>query len=57
MFEIEGRMKGPYVTRTSRFPEDMFETLQTLALQNNISFNTLVLQCCKFALDNMKEKE
>jgi len=57
MFEIEAHPKGPYVARTIRFSEDLFDKLQELATRNNISFNLLILQCCKYALDNMKEKE
>jgi len=35
----------------------MFEQLQQIAGKYDISFNLLVLQCCKYALDNMVEKE
>jgi len=57
MFEVESGLKSANVPRTIRFTEDMFERLNVIAYENNISFNLLVLQCCKYALDNMKEKE
>ena len=54
MFEIEKSLKNANIPRTIRFTEDMFEDLNKVASQNRISFNLLVLQCCKYALDNMK---
>ena len=52
MFEIEKGFKGANVSRTVRFTEKMFEELHGLAAKNDISFNLLVLQCCKYAIDN-----
>ncbi len=47
-------MKSANVSRTVRFTEPLFERLATVAQQNDVSFNLLVLQCCKYALDNME---
>ena len=52
MFRIENDSKGANTARTVRFTEKLFEQLNHLAAQNNISFNSLVIQCCKYALDN-----
>ena len=57
MFKIDNEMKSANLPRTIRFTEPLFEKLNEKASKNNISFNLLVLQCCKYALDNMEEKE
>ena len=61
MFKIENEFKNANVSRTVRFTEPIFERLNKVAAENDISFNLLVLQCCKYALNSMsnddKEKE
>ncbi|MDO5311273.1 MAG: hypothetical protein Q4E94_05135 [Clostridia bacterium] len=57
MFEVENKFKNANVARTIRFTEDLFDRLNTVAAENDISFNLLVLQCCRYALDNMKNGE
>ena len=54
MFTVDNQLKSANVARTVRFTEPLFEQLNTVAAENNISFNLLVLQCCKYALDNME---
>lgn len=56
MFKIDNEMKSANIPRTIRFTEQMFERLNKTASENNISFNLLVLQCCKYALDNMEDE-
>lgn len=56
MFKIDNEMKSANIPRTVRFTENLFEKLNQTASKNNISFNLLVLQCCKYALDNMEEE-
>lgn len=57
MFVVESHFKNANVARTIRFTEPMFEQLTRLAEENEISFNHLVLQCCKYALENLKEEQ
>lgn len=57
MFVIDNEMKNANIARTVRFTEALFERLNKVAVTDNISFNLLVLQCCKYALDNMDEEE
>lgn len=57
MFKIDNELKSANVARTVRFTEPMFERLNKTAAENNISFNLLVLQCCKYALDSMDSDE
>ena len=57
MFKIKNEFKNTITPRTIRFTEDMFEELNRIAANNDISFNLLVLQCCRYAIDNMEKNE
>ena len=57
MFKIENEFKGANVSRTIRFTDKIFDELNKIATENEISFNLLVLQCCKYALDNRNTDE
>ncbi|MBQ6709010.1 MAG: hypothetical protein IJM97_08695 [Clostridia bacterium] len=57
MFKVDNELKSANIPRTVRFTEQLFEKLNETASENNISFNLLVLQCCKYALDNMEEEK
>lgn len=57
LFEIKNDFKGANIPRTIRFTNEIFDQLNKTAKENNISFNMLVLQCCKYALDNMAKKD
>jgi predicted HicB family RNase H-like nuclease len=39
--------------KTIRMPNDLIAELEELASSNDISFNQLVIQCCKYALKNL----
>lgn len=54
MFEIK---KPSASNKTIRMPDNLIEKLERLAAQYDISFNQLVVQCCEYALDNMKQAE
>ena len=57
MFQIDKRTYGPNSPRTVRFPDEFFEHLCRLAQENGISFNRFVIECCKYAVDHMEERE
>ncbi len=57
MFKIDNELKSANTPRTIRFTEPLFERLNETATKHNISFNLLVLQCCKYALDDMEQDE
>ena len=57
MFKMESEFKGANIARNIRFTENTFDKLNKIATENDISFNRLVLQCCKYAIDNLKDKE
>ncbi|HIW57263.1 MAG TPA: toxin-antitoxin system HicB family antitoxin [Firmicutes bacterium] len=43
--------------RTIRMPDDLIERIAGLAAKQGISFNQLVIQCCEFALEHLKEPD
>ena len=54
MFEIQNQQKS---NKTIRMPDELINKLQTIADQNNISFNRLVIQCCEYALNDMEKSD
>ncbi|MBQ8836264.1 MAG: hypothetical protein IJ002_01990 [Clostridia bacterium] len=56
MFHVDKGSKAANVQRTIRFTEDLFDRLVKTANENEVSFNNLVLQCCKYALDDMENE-
>ena len=57
MFKVDNEFKNANTSRTVRFTETLFEELNAVAAENDISFNLLVLQCCKYALDNRETEQ
>lgn len=55
MFIIKG--KADSTNKTVRLPNDLIERLEVLANDKNLSFSGVVIQCCEYALDNIKEEE
>ncbi|MCL2811761.1 MAG: hypothetical protein FWD25_07720 [Clostridia bacterium] len=53
MFQIQKGKPEANVPRTIRFTEPLFEELNETAAMHEVSFNALVLQCCRYALDQM----
>ena len=53
MFKIQAPLKAK-VMKTIRFPEELKDQLYTFATKNEVSFNTLVVQCCQYALQEAK---
>ena len=54
MFKVMNEFKNANKARTIRFTESLSNELQDVADQNDVSFNTLVLQCCRYTLDHME---
>lgn len=57
MFEIDNQYANANVPRTIRFTDKLFEDLNTAAEENDVSFNMLVLQCCRYALDHLRQND
>lgn len=52
MFKVT---KPEYSNKTFRMPNDLIEELEKLAQEKQVSLNQLVIQCCKYALDNLEK--
>ena len=46
--------KQEYVNKTFRITKELNDRLSEVAQRENVSVNELVVQCCDFALSNMK---
>ena len=44
------------VNRTFRFPKSLMNNLTNVAKNNNVSLNSLVIQCCEFALKELENE-
>ncbi len=55
MFKIE-KESSEYENKSLRLPTDLINQVQALANENNISFNRVVIQCIRYALSHMDEK-
>lgn len=55
MFKVDKNLTNANIPRTIRFTESLFEQLNQVAVDNGISFNLLVLQCCKYAMDHYED--
>ena len=51
MLQIDKEFLNPTLPRTIRFTEILYQWLKTTSERENISFNRMVLQCCKNAMD------
>ncbi len=54
MFKVK---KQEYINKTFRMPVEMIKEMEVLAQSKEISLNQLVIQCCKYALDDLEEQE
>ena len=57
MFRIIKPFSNANIPRTIRFTEELFEELNKTAEKSDISFNMLVLQCCRYALDSLDKND
>ena len=53
MFEIQKAFKNANIPSTVRFTEEIYAQLKELSDSTGVSFNTIILQCCQYALDNI----
>lgn len=54
MFRVE---KQEMMNKTFRLPVDLVEKLSTVAQNQGVSLNSLVKQCCEYALKNLVEDD
>jgi len=55
-FEIR-KYRNSNIARTIRFTPELFDTLNQIAADQDVAFNSLVLQCCEFALKNLTAEQ
>ena len=55
IFKVYNEFANANIARTIRFTEPIYNHLEDIAYKNDVSFNLLVLQCCKYALENIEE--
>lgn len=54
MFEVVKRESS---NKTIRMPNELIEYLEKLASKKGVSFNQVVIQCCEYALRDLKEED
>lgn len=52
MFKVT---KPEYTNKTFRMPNDLVMQLENVAQEKGVSLNQLVVQCCKYALENLED--
>ena len=50
-------VKPEFVNKTFRLPKGLVKRLEFVAQNQSISLNSLVIQCCEYALDNLEAEE
>ena len=55
MFHIDKELLNPNISVTIRFTPILYEWLKAVSKRENMSFNQLVLQCCKNCMEMDKE--
>lgn len=50
MFTVNNTLPRPNIPRTIRSNEELYEELSKISMHEEVSFNSLVLQCCQYAL-------
>lgn len=58
MFRIQkidkATKQGANIPRTIRFPEDLFNKYNEISIKTGVSFNSLVLEAMKYALNDLE---
>jgi len=44
-----------YINKTFRIPASLLETMQTVAQNKKVSLNSLVVQCCEYAMERLEK--
>lgn len=52
MFKVQ---KTEYSNKTFRMPNELIAKLEQVAVNEDVSLNKLVIQCCEYALDNLEQ--
>ena len=47
--------KKEFINKTFRLPIELVNQLETIAQNQNVSLNNLVIQCCEYAISNIED--
>lgn len=56
MFKLH-KESTDYENKSVRLPVDLIEEVQRQATKNNLSFNRVVIECIRYALEHLEEDE
>jgi predicted transcriptional regulator len=45
------------ISKTIRLPKDIYERLDSIAKKNKITLNNIIIQACRYAVNEYKEVE
>lgn len=54
MFEVT---KPEIANKTFRIPKELLDRLSGVAQEKGVSLNRLVVQCCEYALNNLRNED
>ena len=57
MFVLFIVKKNESSNKTIRMPNELISKLEKIAHEIDISFNQVVIQCCEYALENLKKEK
>ena len=52
MFKVQ---KTEYINKTFRMPTELVKNMESIAQNQGVSLNNLVIQCCEYALANLEQ--
>jgi predicted HicB family RNase H-like nuclease len=56
MFVVKNE-RNESLTKTIRLPKDIYERLNSIAKKNKITLNNIIIQACRYAVNEYKEAE
>ena len=56
MFIVEEPSSRANISHNIRFDEETYEALKQVLCKHDVSFNSLVLQCCRYALEHLRDE-
>jgi predicted HicB family RNase H-like nuclease len=56
MFVVKNE-QNESITKTIRLPKDIYERLNSIAKKNKITLNNIIIQACRYAVNEYKEGE
>ena len=55
MFKVDKNFMRANIQKSIRFTEELDEMMNEIVKKTGVSFNSLVLQCCCYALEHMDD--